>query len=323
MDASPVARPSAPSDAEAGMPRRSTQRDPIRTPGSNFEENRALCGPVHVARILGTPPDEPKPESEPDNKTALRDEVTRQCRSSSPQQGVRSIHQDEGVAEEVAGGDAAAPEPLDAAADLLGTELTKVLPDGGGVAAPPDPVASPARSRMSKIPAAPGSSAKPARTPLRQSPGSKLPTPRRKDAPYDVEDKVAQASASWMALRGPLTEPDRAQGCPGLQSVSANQPLGPRWQAISALFLTSRTRPARPSGVSAAGDALVRILDRARPLALVLRAGGALQAALSTRRRASTLGPNERRVTSQSSELWRRTPQRARRPGPHRASTFI
>ena len=63
--------------------------------------------------------------------------------------------------------------------------------------------------------------------------------------------------------------------------------------------------------MSAAGDALVRILDRARPLALVLRVGGALQAALSTRRRASTLGPNERRVTSQSSELWRRTPQRA------------
>ena len=213
------------------MPRRSTQRDPIRTPGSNFEENRALCGPVHVARILGTPPDEPKPESEPDkSKTALRDEVTRPCRSSSPGTGgsapISGAQQDDGVAEEVASGDAAAPEPLDAAADLLGTELTKGLPDGGGVAAPPDPVASPARS---KIPlAAPGSSAKPARTPLRQSPGSKLPTPRRKDTPY-VEDKVAQASASWMALRGPLSEPDRAPGCPGLHSVSANQPLGPRW----------------------------------------------------------------------------------------------
>ena len=63
------------------MPRRSTQREPIRTPGRNFEENRALHGPVHVAKILGTPPDEPKPESEPvKSKTALHDEVPKPFR---------------------------------------------------------------------------------------------------------------------------------------------------------------------------------------------------------------------------------------------------
>ena len=138
MDSPPLVRPSA-SDAEAGMPRRSTQREPIRTPGRNFEENRALHGPVHVAKILGTPPDEPKPASdEPESKAC-----------------------------------------------------------------------SPARSAVSQTsripPAAPRSSAKPAHTRRRQSPGSKLPTPRRKDAHYKedkVEDKVRGSSlerymAAW------------------------------------------------------------------------------------------------------------------------------
>ena len=84
MDSPPLVRPSA-SDAEAGMPRRSTQREPIRTPGRNFEENRALHGPVHVAKILGTPPDEPKPESEPvKSKTALHGEVPKPFRPPSP-----------------------------------------------------------------------------------------------------------------------------------------------------------------------------------------------------------------------------------------------
>ena len=193
------------------MPRRSIQRDPVRTPGRNFEENRALCGPVHVARILGTPPDELKPESEPvKSQTAPHDEVTRPCRSSSPastggsvpvgdaQQGVRSIHQHDDIAEEeVADGDAAAPAPLDAAADPLGTELT------------PDPVASPARSKMSKIPlAAPESSTKPARTPLRQSPGSKLPTPRRRDTQDTPSSPIGRER------HGRRTRQDTRQGTP-------------------------------------------------------------------------------------------------------------
>ena len=133
MDSPPLVRPSA-SDAEAGMPRRSTQREPIRTPGRNFEENRALHGPVHVAKILGTPPDEPKPESEPvKSKTALHCEVPKPFRPPSPAsctggpapvgatqaEGLRSV---QGVAEEVAGGDAPLA-PLDAAAGPLGTEL--------------------------------------------------------------------------------------------------------------------------------------------------------------------------------------------------------
>ena len=132
MDSPPLVRPSA-SD---GMPRRSTQREPIRTPGRNFEENRALHGPVHVAKILGTPPDEPKPESEPvKSKTALHDEVPRPFRPPSPAsctggpapvgatqaEGLRSV---QGVAEEVAG-DAAPVAPLDAAAGPLGTELAE------------------------------------------------------------------------------------------------------------------------------------------------------------------------------------------------------
>ena len=131
MDSPPLVRPSA-SDAEAGMPRRSTQREPIRTPGRNFEENRALHGPVHVAKILDTPPDESAPVK---SKTALHDEVPRPFRPPSPvsstggpapvgatqAEGLRSV---QGVAEEVAGGDAPLA-PLDAAAGPLGTELAE------------------------------------------------------------------------------------------------------------------------------------------------------------------------------------------------------
>ena len=110
-------------------------------------------------------------------------------------EGSRSV---QGVAEEVAGGDAAPVAPLDAAAGPRGTELAEVTQ---GVGAPPDPEASPARSAMSQMsripPATPRSSAKPARTPRRQSPGSKLPTPRRKDAHYQ-EDKVEDNVATWL-----------------------------------------------------------------------------------------------------------------------------
>ena len=52
-----------------------------------------------------------------------------------------------------------------------------------------------------------------------------------------VENKVAQASGQ-LALRRPLSAPDRAPGCPKLRSASANQPFGPRWPAICRLFST-------------------------------------------------------------------------------------
>ena len=52
-----------------------------------------------------------------------------------------------------------------------------------------------------------------------------------------VESKVAQPSASWLSA-GLLSASDCAPGCPKLRSASANQPLGPRSPAISALFST-------------------------------------------------------------------------------------
>ena len=238
------------------MPRRSTQRDPIRTPGRNFEENRALHGPVHVAKILGTPPDEPKPKSEPvKSKTASHDEVPRPSRPPSPAsctggsvpvggtqaEGLRSV---QGVAEEVAGGDAAPVAPLDAAAPgPRGTELAEFTPDEQGVGAPPDPEASPARSAMSQTsripPAAPRSSAKPAHTPRRQSPGSKLPTPRRKDAHYKedkvVEDKVRGSSLEiYMAARCPVPP---GIGLSVWQSRSAS--LSSAWAALALRWLAT------------------------------------------------------------------------------------
>ena len=257
------------------MPRRSTQRDPIRTPGRNFEENRALHGPVHVAKILGTPPDEPKPasdEPESKSKTALHDEVPRPFRPPSPAsctsglapvgvtqaEGLRSV---QGFAEEVAGGDAAPVAPLDAAAGPLGTELAEeVAPDEQGVGAPPDPKAcSPARSAMSQTsripPAAPRSSAKPAHTPRRQSPGSKLPTPRRKDAHYKedkAEDKVRGSSlAIYLSKDGRLAYACLWQSRSASLS-SAWAALALRWLAthephIRPLFLTQDT-PSSPVG---------------------------------------------------------------------------
>ena len=179
-------------------------------------------------------------------------------------------------------------------------------------------------SQTSRIPpAAPRSSAKPAHTPRRQSPGSKLPTPRRKDAHYKedkVEDKVRGSSLErYMAARCPVPP---GIGLSVWQSQSAS--LSSAWAALALRWLAThephirlynplhppslcfshRRRPARPSGVSATGDAPVRMLDRARlgarPLAWVLRPGGAPQAAQSARRRASTPDPNERWVSPRS-----------------------
>ena len=49
-----------------------------------------------------------------------------------------------------------------------------------------------------------------------------------------VENKLAAASASWLS-RG---SSKHASGCPERRPASANQPLGPRLPAISALFST-------------------------------------------------------------------------------------
>ena len=49
-----------------------------------------------------------------------------------------------------------------------------------------------------------------------------------------VENKLAEASASWLS-RG---SSKHASGCPERRPASANQPLGPRLPAISALFST-------------------------------------------------------------------------------------
>eukprot|EP00964_Phaeocystis_antarctica_P040338 scaffold23062_cov55-Phaeocystis_antarctica.AAC.2 len=45
-----------------------------------------------------------------------------------------------------------------------------------------------------------------------------------------------------LALRRPLSAPGRAPGCPKRRSTSANQPLGPRWPAISAISALLRHR---------------------------------------------------------------------------------
>ena len=47
--------------------------------------------------------------------------------------------------------------------------------------------------------------------------------------------RLRPTSASQLALREPLSVPDRASGRPELRPASANQPLGPRWPAIQAL----------------------------------------------------------------------------------------
>ena len=118
-------------------------------------------------------------------------------------------------------------------------------------------------SQTSRIPpAAPRSSAKPAHTPRRQSPGSKLPTPRRKDAHYKedkVEDKVRGSSLErYMAARCPVPP---GIGLSVWQSQSASlssawAALALRWLAthephieprIRPLFLTQHT-PSSPVG---------------------------------------------------------------------------
>ena len=128
-----------------GMRRRSTSRDPVRTLGSGFEKNRALRGSAHHGHIPGTPPEHEaeaiKPKSPPHNEVAEAEPIL----------------------------------PVLAPLDVRAADLPATDPPEAADVAEPDPVASPARS---KIPLAPGS-AKLARTPLRQSPGSKLPTPRR------------------------------------------------------------------------------------------------------------------------------------------------
>ena len=50
--------------------------------------------------------------------------------------------------------------------------------------------------------------------------------------------KQGGSDLGQLALRRPLPAPDRAAGCPELRPASANQPLRPRWPAISALFST-------------------------------------------------------------------------------------
>ena len=54
----------------------------------------------------------------------------------------------------------------------------------------------------------------------------------------DLCGKQGASDLGQLALRRPLPVPDRASGCPELRPASANQPLGPRWPAISALFFT-------------------------------------------------------------------------------------
>ena len=50
--------------------------------------------------------------------------------------------------------------------------------------------------------------------------------------------KQGGSDLGQLALRRPLPVQDRASGCPELRPASANQPLGPRWPAISALVST-------------------------------------------------------------------------------------
>eukprot|EP00964_Phaeocystis_antarctica_P070675 scaffold43060_cov56-Phaeocystis_antarctica.AAC.2 len=44
--------------------------------------------------------------------------------------------------------------------------------------------------------------------------------------------KQGGSDLGQLALRRPLSAPDRASGYPELRPASANQPLGPRWPAI-------------------------------------------------------------------------------------------
>ena len=111
-------------------------------------------------------------------------------------------------------------------------------------------------SQTSRIPpAAPRSSAKPAHTPRRQSPGSKLPTPRRKDAHYK-EDKVVEDKVRGSSLERYMAAWHR-HVCDSLGQPVCRR-LGPRWlyagsphmshePHIRPLFLTQDT-PSSPVG---------------------------------------------------------------------------
>ena len=63
----------------------------------------------------------------------------------------------------------------------------------------------------------------------------------RRSKSCQVDDLIEQVPGAMskasrlfgqLALRRPLSAPDRASGYPELRPASANQPLGPRWPAI-------------------------------------------------------------------------------------------
>ena len=54
-----------------------------------------------------------------------------------------------------------------------------------------------------------------------------------------VDTRAAQASPSWCSGGLSLSASGHASGCPKLRPASANQPLGPRWPALTSALLTS------------------------------------------------------------------------------------
>eukprot|EP00964_Phaeocystis_antarctica_P011033 scaffold6066_cov69-Phaeocystis_antarctica.AAC.4 len=54
--------------------------------------------------------------------------------------------------------------------------------------------------------------------------------------------KQGGSDLGQLDLRRLLSAPEHASGCPRLRPASANQPLGPLWPAIQALFSTSTPR---------------------------------------------------------------------------------
>eukprot|EP00964_Phaeocystis_antarctica_P105263 scaffold70303_cov64-Phaeocystis_antarctica.AAC.6 len=54
-----------------------------------------------------------------------------------------------------------------------------------------------------------------------------------------VDTRAAQASPSWCSGGLSLSASGHAPGCPKLRPASANQPLGPRWPALTPAVLTS------------------------------------------------------------------------------------
>ena len=53
-----------------------------------------------------------------------------------------------------------------------------------------------------------------------------------------VDTRAAQASPSWCSGGLSLSASGHASGCPKLRPASANQPLGPRWPALTPALLT-------------------------------------------------------------------------------------